>query len=73
MHTTSQPKPTPSQEPETIHTTLYDLIAAVRDAVGVDHDALVVATVVYLLRSGRVRFLNDRVDVHVNYSVFHMT
>ena len=32
-------------------TTLYDLIAAIQDVVGPEDDALVVATVVHLLRS----------------------
>src|SRR3989442_5919071 len=35
-------------------TTLYDLIAALQDIVDPDDDALVVATVVHLLRSGRL-------------------
>jgi hypothetical protein len=35
-------------------TTLYDLIAAIQDRVSPDDDALVVATVVHLLRSGRL-------------------
>jgi hypothetical protein len=36
-------------------TTLYDLITAIQEVVGVD-DRLVVATVVQLLRSGRLTF-----------------
>ena len=35
-------------------TTLYDLITALQDVVAPDDDALVVATVVHLLRSGRL-------------------
>ena len=38
-------------------TTLYELIAALQDVVGPDNDALVVATVVRLLRSGQLTFL----------------
>jgi hypothetical protein len=37
----------------TLTTTLYDLIAAVQDVVGPQNEALVVATVQHLLRSGR--------------------
>lgn len=40
-----------------ITTTLYELIAALQDAAGPDADALVVATVVDLLRSGQLTFL----------------
>ena len=38
-------------------TTLYDLMAALQDVVGPDDDVLVVATVVHLLRSGRLTVL----------------
>jgi hypothetical protein len=38
-------------------TTLYDLIAALQATVGPDDDALVVATVAHLLRSGRLTML----------------
>jgi hypothetical protein len=38
-------------------TTLYDLMAVLQDAGGPDDDALVVATVVHLLRSGRLTWL----------------
>src|SRR5256885_1579725 len=34
--------------------TLYDLIAAIQDGLSPDDDTLVVATVVHLLRSGRL-------------------
>jgi hypothetical protein len=46
-----------SQEPTTIQTTLYDLIAAVRAEVGADDDDLVITTVVHLLNSHRPRFI----------------
>jgi len=39
--------------PSRLTTTLYDLIAALQEVGGAD-DALVVATVVHLLRSGRL-------------------
>ncbi len=38
-------------------TTLYDLMAALQDVGGPDNDVLVVASVVYLLRSGRLTVL----------------
>jgi hypothetical protein len=39
--------------PSRLCTTVYDLIVAIQDAVGPEDDALVVATVVHLLRSGK--------------------
>jgi hypothetical protein len=47
------------ETPATITTTLYDLIAAVREAVGPDDDALVVATVRHVLCSGRVTWRGE--------------
>jgi hypothetical protein len=41
--------------PATITTTLYDLIAALQEVVHPGEEALVVATVVALLRAGRIR------------------
>ena len=38
-------------------TTLYDVIAAIQDRLSTDDDALVVATVGHLLRSGRFTWL----------------
>jgi hypothetical protein len=38
-------------------TTLYDLIAAMQDGLSPDDDALVVATVVHLMQSGRLTWL----------------
>jgi hypothetical protein len=40
--------------PSRLTTTLYDLITAIQDVVGADDDALVVATLVHLLRCGRL-------------------
>ena len=40
--------------PATITTTLYDLIAALQDVVHPGEDALVVATMVHLLCTGRI-------------------
>ena len=43
--------------PSCLTTTLYDLIAAMQDGLSPDDDTLVVATVVHLLRSGRLTWL----------------
>jgi hypothetical protein len=43
-----------------IRTTLYDLIDAISRALPADEEDLVVATVLHLLRSGRIRFLGNR-------------
>jgi hypothetical protein len=40
--------------PVRLTTTLYDLITALQDEVGTNNDALVVGTMVRLLRSGRL-------------------
>ena len=45
--------------PSTITTTLYDLMAAMQAVVGRDEDALVVATMVHVLRSGRITFVGE--------------
>ena len=45
--------------PAPFTTTLFDLIAALHAVVEPDEDALVVATVVHLLRSGRLTFLDE--------------
>jgi hypothetical protein len=43
--------------PVPLTTTLYDLMAALQNVVGPDNDVLVVATMVHLLRSGRLIML----------------
>jgi hypothetical protein len=45
------------ETPTRITTTLYALIAALQDIVDSDADALVVATVMHLLRSGQLTFI----------------
>jgi hypothetical protein len=42
------------EAPPPLTITLYDLMAALQEAVGADDDTLVVAAVVRLLRSGRL-------------------
>jgi hypothetical protein len=46
--------------PTMIKTTLYDLIDAIRTELPADEDELVVATVLYILKSGRIRFLEEQ-------------
>lgn len=48
-----------SKQPEAIQTTLYDVIATMQDGVGPDDDALIINTVMELIRTGHVRFLNE--------------
>jgi hypothetical protein len=45
------------EKPLCIMTTLYELMAAIQDVVSPDEDALVVATVGHLVRSGRLTWL----------------
>ena len=45
--------------PSHLTTTLYELLAAIQDVVGPDDDTLVVATVGYLLQSGRLTWLRQ--------------
>jgi hypothetical protein len=51
---TSPDKETPHR---VIRTTLYDLIAAISDEVSPEEEGLVVATMMYLQCTGRIRFL----------------
>jgi hypothetical protein len=46
--------------PTRIKTTLYDLIDAIRTELSADEDELVVATVLHLMKSGRIRFLGEQ-------------
>jgi hypothetical protein len=48
------------QESVIITTTLYDLIAAINSEVSPEEDALVIATVMAILKSGRARFVGER-------------
>ena len=59
---------TPAQlhpDPNPIHTTLYDLIAAISEEVAPGEDHLVTATVVHLINSGQVKFADDSREVRV--------
>jgi hypothetical protein len=55
-----------TQRPTTITTNLYEIIEAVQNQVGPEDDELVVATVMYLLRTGRATFLHNRGANHCN-------
>ena len=47
------------ERPPRLATTLYALLAALQEVVGPEEDALVVATVQHLLRSGRLIWLGE--------------
>ena len=46
-------------EPTTVATTLYELVEAISAEVEPGEDDLIIATVVHLLNSGRVKFTGD--------------
>jgi hypothetical protein len=52
------------KEPGIIKTTLYDLLEAINSEVSPEEDALVIATVMDLFKSGRVRFIG--IQEHYN-------
>ncbi len=52
--------PVTNPESTRITTTLYDLLAAVDDAVGSPNDALVTATVMHLINTNQARFVKSR-------------
>lgn len=55
-----------SQKSTTITTNLYELIEAVQNQVEPENDALVVATVMYILRTRRATFLHHMGTSHCN-------
>ena len=67
MHAVTSGSLVPEQEETTrpvVYTTLYDLIAAVGDAVEPGEEDLVAPIVAHVLRAGRAHFLRD-VDVEM--------
>ena len=59
MHIIVDPMSNDTQQPKTIQTTLYDLIEAISAEVKPDEEDLVVATIVHLLASGKIKFLGN--------------
>ena len=57
MKIITKPLPGESKACESIQTTLYDLIETINAEVGHEDERLVVATVVHLLHTGRIKFL----------------
>lgn len=55
-------------QPARIITTLYDLIAALNEEVGVGEEDVVTAAVVHLCDTGRLRFLDDRRKIEIDSS-----
>ncbi len=60
METVLTPPEPPKSRSATVATSLYELIEALQDTVGPDGDAFIVATVMYLLESGRITFPRHR-------------
>ena len=54
------------QQGTTSTTTLYELIEALQNALGAENDDLVVATVMYLWHSQRIKFLHNLEVSHCN-------
>ena len=59
MKTILKPPLNTTQKSTTVTTNLYELIEAVQNQVGSENDELVVATVMYLLRTGHATFLRQ--------------
>jgi hypothetical protein len=66
MKTILTPPLMTTQTSTTITTNLYELVEAVRSQVGPEDDALVVATVMYILRARRATFLRHTGASHCN-------
>jgi hypothetical protein len=66
METILKPPLNTTQRSTTVTTNLYELIEAVQNQVGPENDKLVVATVMYLLRTGRATFLYNMGASHYN-------
>ena len=66
MQTVLKPPLSTTQKSKTITTSLYELIETVQREIGSESDELVVATVMYVLRSGRAKFLNSMEANHCN-------
>jgi hypothetical protein len=59
MTTVDAPLSNEISPPTTIRTTLYDLIEVISAEVEPEEESLVVATVTYMLESGRITFLGE--------------
>ena len=66
MKTTLKPPLKTTQQSTTITTNLYELIEAVQSQVEPENDELVVATVMYILRTRRATFLHNTGVSHCN-------
>jgi hypothetical protein len=64
MSTVVHPIKKETKSKEVIKTTLYDLIAAINSEVDPEEDYLVVATMMHLLQTGRVKFLKETAYVN---------
>ena len=66
MQTLSKPPLNTTPQSTTITTNLFELIEAVQNQVEPGNDALVVATVMYILRARRATFLYNTETNHCN-------
>jgi hypothetical protein len=66
MQTVLKPPLSTTQQSRTITTSLYKLMETVQTVIGSENDELVVATVMYILRSGRPTFLKSMEVSHCN-------
>ena len=66
MQTVLKPPLSTTQKSRTITTSLYKLMETAQTVIGSKNDELVVATVMYVLRSGRATFLNSVGASHCN-------
>ena len=66
MQTLSKPPLNTTPQSTTITTNLFELIEAVQNQVEPGNDALVVATVMYILRARRATFLYNTGTNHCN-------
>ncbi len=66
MQTVLKPPLSTTQKSRTITTSLYKLTETVQTVIGSENDELVVATVMYVLRSGHATFLKSLGASHCN-------
>lgn len=66
MYTSYATTTTTTPAPQTLQTSLYDLIATLHDEVGEENDELIVATVMHLLQSGRIKFVRETSAMQTN-------
>lgn len=66
MHTVLEPPARTAPQAATVTTNLYALVEAAQNEVGPENDALIVATVMHLLRAGHATYLLSTRARHCN-------